>query len=71
MYPYHNKIKQRIRAGELTGYSFVTNYPRIGQALVLYFSTTPFVRPIRPRRYGEYAAILSEWEARRQRDENM
>ena len=37
MYPYHNRLKQRIRAGELAGYEFVAHYPRIGEALVLYF----------------------------------
>ncbi len=34
MYPYHNRLKQRIRAGELAGYEFVAHYPRIGEALV-------------------------------------
>lgn len=63
MYPYHNKIKQRIRAGELVGYEYVWNYPRIGQALVLYFSTSPQVRPIRPYRYAEYEPLLAQWEA--------
>ncbi len=52
MYPYHNKIKQRIRNGELTGWHFTDNYPRIGPALVLQFSTYPPLRPIRPRRRG-------------------
>ena len=28
MYPYHNRIKQRIANGELVGYEFVTDYPR-------------------------------------------
>lgn len=28
MYPYHNRIKQRIRAGELQGHYFTDNYPR-------------------------------------------
>ena len=65
MYPYHNKIKQRIGAGELTGYEYVTDYPRIGEALVLYFSTLPPVRPIRPHRYAEYLPLLQEWEKRR------
>ena len=46
MYPYHNRIKQRIRAGELVGYEYVEDYPRMGEALVLYFSTNPPVRPI-------------------------
>ena len=62
MYPYHNQIKRRIRAGELAGYAFVSDYPRIGEALVLYFTTPPQVRPIRPHRYAEYAALLAAWE---------
>ena len=48
MYPYHNQIKRRIRAGELAGYAFVSDYPRIGEALVLYLRRlrrcVPFVR---------------------------
>ncbi|MCB6365089.1 hypothetical protein LI291_02670 [Intestinibacillus massiliensis] len=63
MYPYHNAIKRRIRAGELTGYAFVTDYPGIGEALVLYFSTCPPLRPIRPHRYAEYLPLLEAWEA--------
>lgn len=61
MYPYHNKIKQRIRAGELCGYRYVEDYPRIGRALVLYFSTYPPVRPVRPYRFEEYAPLLDAW----------
>lgn len=67
MYPYHNRIKQRIRDGELLGYEYVDNYPRIGEALVLYFSTNPSVRPIRPHRYGEYVPYLEKWEERKNR----
>lgn len=51
MYPYHNRIKQRIRNGELIGYYFTDNYQKIGEALVLVFNTEPFIRPIRPRKY--------------------
>ena len=58
MYPYHNKIKQRIRNGELIDYWFTDDYPRIGEALVLRFSTEPYVRPIRPYRFGEYEELL-------------
>ena len=38
-YPYHGRIKQRIANGELTGWYFTDNYPKIGEALVLCFST--------------------------------
>lgn len=62
MYPYHNKIKQRIKNGELVGYDFVDSYNKIGKCLVLHFSTTPYQRPIRPHRYQEYETILKEWE---------
>ena len=57
MYPYHNRIKQRIRAGELQGFYFTDSYPRIGTALVLVFSTAPVLRPIRPHRWSEYEKI--------------
>lgn len=60
MYPYHNRIKQRINNGELIGFEFVENYPRIGEALVLRFSTFPPVRPIRPHRWAEYERLLKE-----------
>lgn len=63
LYPYHNRIKQRIYAGELLRYEYVRDYPRIGEALVLYFSTHPPVRPIRPHRYAEYLPILARWDA--------
>lgn len=59
MYPYHQKIKQRIAAGELVGWHFTESYPRIGPALVLQFSTYPPLRPIRPNRYAEYMPLLS------------
>ncbi len=26
MYPYHNRIKQRIKNGELTGFDYADNY---------------------------------------------
>ena len=65
MHPYHNRIKQRIKAGELIDYEFVSDYPRIGEALVLHFRTAPFVRPIRPHKYAEYVDILAEWNRKR------
>ena len=62
MYPYHNRIKQRIKNGELLGYEFTDSYPGIGEALVLKFSTEPFIRPIRPHRYCSYVDILVYWQ---------
>ena len=61
MYPYHNRIKQRIKNGELIGYEFVEDYPNIGECLVLKFSTLPALRPIRPQKYVDYVDILAEW----------
>lgn len=62
MYPYHNRIKQRIANNELIGYRFESDYPRIGECLVLEFSTYPFTRPIRPHRYVEYVDMLENFE---------
>ncbi len=62
MYPYHNIIKKRIKNDELIGYDFVNDYKNIGECLVLYFNSPPFVRPIRPHKYFEYAEILSDWK---------
>ena len=59
MYPYHNRIKQRIANGELVDYYFTDDYPRISKALVLVFKTEPFLRPIRPQRWPEYKEVIS------------
>ena len=61
MYPYHNRIKQRISNGELVGVEMRSDYPRIGECAVLKFSTVPALRPIRPHRYAEYAQIISKY----------
>ncbi|MBE6716654.1 MAG: hypothetical protein E7573_07015 [Ruminococcaceae bacterium] len=62
MYSYHNTIKKRIRNGELIGFEFVSDYKDIGECLLLYFRKHPFVRPIRPHRYGEYVEFLQDNE---------
>ena len=54
MYSYHNRIKQRIRNGELIDHYWTACYPNIGEALVLVFKTEPFLRPIRPHKWDEY-----------------
>lgn len=59
-YGYHQKIKQRIRNGELVDCYMDHNYPRIGSALVLVFSTSPLKRPIRPYRLEEYRPLLEK-----------
>lgn len=57
MYPYHNRIIQRIKNGELIG---------IGEsdskefAFVLLFNTEPFTRPIRPHSVYRYKDILEK-----------
>ena len=58
MYPYHNKIKQRINNGELISFEFVEKYKNISPCLVLYFKTEPFIRPIREHRFSEYRQLL-------------
>ncbi|GAA4516959.1 hypothetical protein [Sphingobacterium thermophilum] len=60
MYPYHNKIKQRIYNGELIKYEFVSVYKQIAPALVLYFNTYPYVRPVRQHRFEEYRKLFEE-----------
>ena len=73
MYPYHNRIKQRIKNGELIGYEFVEDYPGIGEALVLKFDTFPALRPIRPHRYVDYVDyvdILAEWNKKNSAGKN-
>lgn len=65
MYPYHNKIKQRIRNGELTAYEFVEKYNGISPCLLLYFNTEPFVRPIREHRFEAYGELLKSWDVGR------
>ena len=58
MYSYHNRIKQRIRDGELVSHYKTDNYPGIGQALVLVFNKPPFLRPIRPHKWDEYKEVI-------------
>jgi hypothetical protein len=58
MYPYHNKIKQRIKNKELTSYEYVEKYKNIAPCLLLYFDTEPKIRPIREDRFKEYQQIL-------------
>lgn len=56
MYPYHNRIRQRINNGELVGVEQGT-----GEfAIVLLFSTYPFTRPIRPHSVWRYLDILNK-----------
>ncbi len=58
MYPYHNKIKRRIRNRELLSYEYVNQYAHISPCLLLYFQTEPKVRPIREHRFQEYELLF-------------
>ena len=60
MYPYHNKIKQRIRNNELIDYKYVESYKKIKPCLLLYFDTEPRIRPIREHRFKEYEIFLND-----------
>lgn len=60
MYPYHNKIKQRIKNNELLGYEYVDSYKNISPCLLLHFSTEPKIRPIREHRFKEYEELLNK-----------
>ncbi len=60
MYPYHNKIKQRIKNNELESYEYVDFYKDISPCLLLHFSTEPKIRPIREHRFKEYEDIINK-----------
>ena len=60
MYPYHNKIKQRIKNNELVRYEYLDRYKKISPCLLLHFDTEPTLRPIREHRFEEYEQIFKE-----------
>ena len=62
MYPYHNKIKQRIKNNELEGYEYLDKYKSISPCLLLHFNTEPRPRPIREHRFEEYEIILKTFK---------
>jgi len=59
MYPYHNKIKQRINNKELVKYEYVDEYNKISPCLLLHFDTEPRIKPIREHRFKEYETFLN------------
>ena len=59
MYPYHNRILQRIKNGELIGYEFCDDGEFV---LILHFNTYPFTRPIREHSVYRYEEILKNSE---------
>jgi hypothetical protein len=58
MYPYHNKIKQRINNNEFIRYEYVDTYKNSSPCLLLHFNTEPKIRPIRAHRFDEYETIF-------------
>lgn len=62
MYPYHNKIKSRIKNRELVGFEYVNSYKNISPCLLLYFNTEPKIRPIREHRFKEYEELLKSFQ---------
>jgi len=60
MYPYHNKIKQRIKNKELVRYEYLEKYKDISPCLLLYFDSEPYTRPIREHRFKEYEELLKD-----------
>ena len=61
MYPYHNRIKQRINNNELMGYEYVEKYKTISPCLILQFYTEPKIRPIREHRFKEYEKLFESF----------
>ena len=61
MYPYHNCIKRRIKAGELESFVFADEYKGIKDCILLIFSTYPHIRVIRNYRFVEYLPILNNF----------
>lgn len=59
MYPYRNKINQRIKNNELVRYEYLQSYKNISPCLLLHFETEPHTRPIRQHRFKEYEELLS------------
>lgn len=64
MYPYHNRILQRIQNGEMVAYQYVDRYKDITPCLLLHFKTEPFVRPIRSHRFEKYEQLFDEMKLR-------
>ena len=60
MYPYHNKIKQRIKNNELVSYQYLDKYKNITPCLLLHFDSEPYTRPIREYRFKEYEELFKE-----------
>lgn len=57
MYPYHNRIRQRINNGELIG---IKESDKAEFAFLLIFNTYPFIRPIRHRSANKYIDLFNK-----------
>lgn len=55
MYPYHNRIRQRINNGELIG---IEESKDKQFAFVLVFNTYPYTRPIRHHAISKYIDLI-------------
>jgi len=62
MYPYHNRILQRIQNGELISFAYIERYKDISPCLLLHFNTEPYTRPIRSHRFEKYKLLFEEME---------
>jgi len=58
MYPYHNRIKQRIKNNEMIFYEYLDKYKSISPCLLLHFESEPKTRPIREHRFEEYEKLF-------------
>lgn len=56
MYPYHNRIIQRIKNDELVG----VKKGEGEYAIILVFSTPPYLRPIKEHSLYRYEKIFKE-----------
>ena len=57
MYPYHNRIRQRINYGEFIGIEPSENEDF---AFVLVFKTYPFTRPVRHHAIEKYLDLIGD-----------
>lgn len=57
MYPYHNRIRQRINNGEFIG---IEPSEKEEFAFVLVFKTFPFTRPIRHHAASKYLDLIGD-----------
>ncbi|NLL55698.1 MAG: hypothetical protein GX242_00590 [Clostridiales bacterium] len=59
MYPYHNRIIQRIKNNELIDIIDSYHHSKIGKCVLFVFNTPPYTRPIRYNAMYRYQKVLS------------